>query len=73
MLWHMIGAGEGFSLIPKLALRNRTEFEDLVCIRSLPEPEARRTIGLVWRASDPRAGAFRELGAFLHGIAPAKD
>ncbi|MBS1095139.1 hydrogen peroxide-inducible genes activator [Gluconobacter wancherniae] len=73
MLWHMIGAGEGFSLIPKLALRNRSEFEDLVCIRSLPEPEARRTIGLVWRASDPRAGAFRELGTFLHGIAPAKS
>ncbi|EHH68167.1 hydrogen peroxide-inducible genes activator [Gluconobacter morbifer] len=70
MLWHMIGAGEGFSLIPQLALRNRADFDDLVTVRPLDEPEARRTIGITWRASDPRASAFRELAAFLRSITP---
>lgn len=70
MLWHMIGAGEGFSLIPRLALRNRMDFESLITVRPLSEPEARRTIGLVWRASDPRASTFRELGKFLRQNAP---
>ncbi|AFW01130.1 transcriptional regulator LysR/OxyR [Gluconobacter thailandicus F149-1 = NBRC 100600] len=70
MLWHMIGAGEGFSLIPKLALRNRMDFESLITIRPLSEPEASRTIGLAWRASDPRASTFRELGKFLRQNTP---
>ncbi|KXV32848.1 LysR family transcriptional regulator [Gluconobacter thailandicus] len=70
MLWHMIGAGEGFSLIPKLALRNRMDFESLITVRQLSEPEASRTIGLAWRASDPRASTFRELGKFLRQNTP---
>ncbi|MFT9298437.1 MAG: hydrogen peroxide-inducible genes activator [Gluconobacter sp.] len=70
MLWHMIGAGEGFSLIPRLALRNRMDFENLITVCPLSEPEASRTIGLVWRASDPRASTFRELGAFLRQATP---
>ncbi|GFE96224.1 hydrogen peroxide-inducible genes activator [Gluconobacter sp. Gdi] len=70
MLWHMIGAGEGFSLIPRLALRNRMDFENLITVRPLSEPEASRTIGLVWRASDPRASTFRELGTFLRQATP---
>lgn len=70
MLWHMIGAGEGFSLIPRLALNNRHEFEGLVTIRELNEAEARRTISLVWRPSDPRATSFRELANFLRVATP---
>ncbi|QDH17155.1 hydrogen peroxide-inducible genes activator [Swingsia samuiensis] len=70
MLWHMIGAGEGFSLIPQLALKNRSDFENLVAIRSLHEPEASRTIGLVWRASDPRAASFKEFANCLKEITP---
>ena len=70
MLWYMIGAGEGFSLIPQLALRNRVDFEDLITVRPLPEPEARRTIGLTWRASDPRAPVFRDFAAYLRSITP---
>ncbi|EFG84297.1 hydrogen peroxide-inducible genes activator [Novacetimonas hansenii] len=68
MLWHMIGAGEGYSLIPHLALRHRGEWEDL--ITTLPLSDARRTIGLVWRASDPREDAFREFAAFLRENTP---
>ena len=68
MLWHMIGAGEGYSLIPRLALRNRSEWSDLISL--VPIPEARRTIGLVWRASDPRGAAFAEFARFLRENTP---
>lgn len=68
MLWHMIGAGEGYSLIPKLALQHRTEWENLITCR--PITEGGRQIGMVWRASDPRQQAFREFGAFLGGHIP---
>lgn len=63
MLWHMIGAGEGYSLIPQLALKNRSEWDDFVVTRAIPS--ARRTIGLVWRSSDPRGPAFRDFSHFL--------
>lgn len=70
MLWHMIGAGEGFSLIPKLALKHRSELDSLTTTRPIAEVEASRTICLVWRASDPRAASFRELAHFLRLTAP---
>lgn len=70
MLWHMIGAGEGFSLIPRLALKNRSEFNGLVTFRDLDPKEAYRTISLVWRSSDPRASSFRELAQFLRESTP---
>lgn len=70
MLWHMIGAGEGFSLIPQLALQNRTDFQELVHVRTFNEPEARRTIGLAWRSSDPRSVVFRQFAQFLRKRKP---
>ncbi|AQS88841.1 oxidative stress regulatory protein OxyR [Neoasaia chiangmaiensis NBRC 101099] len=69
MLWHMVGAGEGYSLIPQLALRNRAEMAELVDVR--PMTGASRTIGLVWRGSDPRGPAFREFAAFLRDHVPS--
>ncbi|GAB6855079.1 hydrogen peroxide-inducible genes activator [Asaia astilbis] len=63
MLWHMIGAGEGYSLIPQLALKNRAEWEELVVTR--PMKPSSRQIGLVWRSSDPRGPAFRDFARFL--------
>ncbi|MCE2563511.1 hydrogen peroxide-inducible genes activator [Komagataeibacter sp. FNDCF1] len=68
MLWHMIGAGEGYSLIPRLALRNRDAWRDLVTLA--PVPGASRTIGLVWRASDPRGPAFADFARFLRENIP---
>ncbi|NHO33682.1 hydrogen peroxide-inducible genes activator [Acetobacter fallax] len=68
MLWHMIGAGEGYSLIPRLALRNRGEWDDLISV--VPVADAGRTIGLVWRTSDPRGPAFTEFALFLRDHVP---
>lgn len=79
MLRHMIGAGEGFSLLPLLSVRDRPDLDGLATIRpveSISQGEAGdqtipgRMIGLVWRARDPRGEAFRRFGAFLRDQAP---
>jgi LysR family hydrogen peroxide-inducible transcriptional activator len=74
-LWHMILAGEGFSLMPALSLVGRQGMAELVTCRELSEPEACRVIALAWRSTDPRDAAFRSLAAQLAahlppGVAP---
>jgi LysR family hydrogen peroxide-inducible transcriptional activator len=78
MLRHMIGAGEGFSLLPLLSVRDRPDLDGLATIRPVEalamEKGATavpgRMIGLAWRARDPRREAFRRFGAFLRSQAP---
>jgi LysR family hydrogen peroxide-inducible transcriptional activator len=74
MLRHMIGAGEGFSLLPLLSVRDRLDLEGLAAIRPVEVfvggETAGRMIGLAWRARDPRAEAFLRLAAFLRAQAP---
>ena len=70
MLRHMIAAGEGFSLLPRLAVEHGTDLQGLVVSRALAEPVGRE-IGLVWRQTDPRGAAFAELAGFLRGVVPA--
>jgi len=75
MLRHMIAAGEGYSLFPLLALDARYDSE-LMVHRPLDDPRAGRTIGLVWRASEPRGDDFRALAEHLRrklpeGLLPA--
>ncbi|GBQ33148.1 LysR family transcriptional regulator [Gluconacetobacter azotocaptans] len=70
MLWHMIGAGEGYSLIPLLALQNRADVNGLIEIVPVQDDQAARTIGLVWRASDPRADAYRAFAGLLRTFTP---
>ena len=64
-LWHMIAAGEGYSLLPALSLAGRHAMESMVTCRSLPEPEAGRTIALAWRSTDPRGPELRRLAEVL--------
>ncbi len=79
MLRHMIAAGEGFSLLPALSLKDRPDLDGLAAIRPVEEitlgpglgsAVAGRTIGLAWRARDPRGAAFRRFGDFLLAHAP---
>ncbi len=69
-LWQMIAAGEGYSLLPELAVSARPELRDLVVCRRLDDPDAGRTIVLAWRASDPREAAFRDLAGQLAANRP---
>ncbi len=71
MLRAMIAAGEGHSLLPRLATLGRDDLEGLMVVRALADPDAGRTIGLVSRRSDPRGSAFATLAGFLRAIAPA--
>jgi LysR family hydrogen peroxide-inducible transcriptional activator len=70
-LWHMIAAGEGYSLLPSLAVAARPEISTLLQCRSMQEPNAGREIALVWRTSDPREKQFRQFADLLRHHAPA--
>jgi LysR family hydrogen peroxide-inducible transcriptional activator len=70
MLRHMVAAGEGFTLLPLLATRERADLDGLVRHREFEAGTIGRTIGLVWRATDPRSTAFRRFARFLEGTAP---
>ena len=70
-LWHMIAAGEGYSLLPSLAIAARPEISALLQCRQMMEPNAGRDIALVWRKSDPRETQFRHLADLLRRHAPA--
>lgn len=69
-LWQMIAAGEGYSLLPALAVAARPELHDLVLCQTLDDAAAGRTIGLVWRGSDPRGAAFQALAGLLTAMRP---
>ncbi len=69
-LWHMIAAGEGYSLLPSLAVAARPEISTLVQCRAMMEPNAGREIALVWRKSDPRETQFWQLADLLRRNAP---
>jgi LysR family hydrogen peroxide-inducible transcriptional activator len=71
-LWHMIAAGEGFSLLPALSLQGRGTLRTMVHQLAAPIPGAGRTIGLVWRTTDPRAADFRALARVLRAALPAE-
>lgn len=70
-LWHMIAAGEGYSLLPALSLAGREAMDELVVRRSLPDPEAGRTIAMTWRSTDPRGPELLKLAALLRSDLPA--
>jgi LysR family hydrogen peroxide-inducible transcriptional activator len=70
-LWQMIAAGEGYSLLPVLAVAARPELSAMVVCRPIADPAAGRDIAVVWRASDPREPAFRKLAALLADNCPS--
>jgi LysR family hydrogen peroxide-inducible transcriptional activator len=65
MLRHMIAAGEGYSVLPLMAAKDRMNLSSLVTYRDLADPEAGRTIGLVWRATETRAADLHAIAAYL--------
>jgi LysR family transcriptional regulator, hydrogen peroxide-inducible genes activator len=70
-LWHMIAAGEGYSLLPALSLAGRQAMEGLVICRPLSDPEAGRIITLAWRDTDPSGPELRHLAGLLRAGLPA--
>ncbi|RLJ60108.1 LysR family hydrogen peroxide-inducible transcriptional activator [Litoreibacter meonggei] len=67
-LVQMVGAGIGVTLIPEMAVMIETR-SAAVSVARLPKPQPSRTVGMVWRNTNPLAthltgiaGLFREIG-----------
>lgn len=63
-LVQMVGAGLGVTLIPEMARAVETRSAPVVLHR-LPDPRPKRTIGLVWRRSNPLSDRYRDLADAL--------
>jgi LysR family hydrogen peroxide-inducible transcriptional activator len=63
-LVQMVGAGIGVTLIPEMAAEVEMRSAPVVLHR-LPDPRPKRTIGLVWRRSNPLADRYAELAEGL--------
>lgn len=63
-LVQMVGAGIGVTLIPEMAAEVEQRSAPVVLHR-LPEPRPKRTIGLVWRRSNPLADRYAGLADSL--------
>jgi LysR family hydrogen peroxide-inducible transcriptional activator len=63
-LVQMVGAGIGVTLIPEMAAVVELRSAPVVLHR-LPDPRPKRTIGLVWRRSNPLADRYAELAEGL--------
>ena len=63
-LVQMVGAGIGVTLIPEMAAEVELRSAPVV-VHRLPEPRPKRTIGLVWRRSNPLADRYGDLAEGL--------
>jgi LysR family hydrogen peroxide-inducible transcriptional activator len=63
-LVQMVGAGIGVTLLPEMAAEVEARSAPVV-LHKLPEPRPKRTIGLVWRRSNPLAHRYVDLGERL--------
>lgn len=70
-LVQMVGAGMGLTLIPEMALPLETRFAQVSLARFAP-PCPSRTIGMVWRKTNPLAEQLMEMGAILRQVGHKK-
>jgi len=59
-LVQMVGAGIGVTLIPQMAVETEMRSSS-VCIAHLAEPRPTRTIGMVWRRTNPLSKQFARI------------
>lgn len=71
-LVQMVGAGIGVTLIPEMAVKIETG-SAAVSVARLPEPRPTRTIGLVWRKSNPLGSQFDVLRDAVRHAAQGRD
>ena len=66
-LVQMVGAGIGVTLIPEMALALETRSAD-VAVARFPKPGPSRTIGMVWRKTNPLSDQLMQIGAIVRGV-----
>ncbi len=64
-LVQMVGAGLGVTLIPSMAVPNETA-SARVSVAKLDTPRPVRSIGMVWRKTNPLAAGFSKIADILH-------
>lgn len=68
-LVQMIAGDEGVTLLPQMAVAAEAAPDSGIVVRRFRAPAPHRTIGLVWRASSPRAVELEMLaGVFLEAV-----
>ncbi|MEW9614985.1 hydrogen peroxide-inducible genes activator [Shinella sp. S4-D37] len=63
-LVQMVGAGIGVTLIPQMAVDTETR-SAAVCISALAAPRPTRTIGMVWRKSNPLSAQLATIAGII--------
>ena len=63
-LVQMVGAGMGVTLVPEMAMTQETQMAD-VSVSRLAAPAPKRTVGVVWRDSNPLSAKFMDVCAVL--------
>ena len=69
-LVQMVGAGIGVTLIPEMAASVETRSAP-VTVDRFPEPQPQRSVGLIWRKTNPMADQFASLGERIKVVAEA--
>jgi LysR family hydrogen peroxide-inducible transcriptional activator len=69
-LVQMVGAGIGVTLIPQMAIPVETRSAQ-VAIARLPHPRPLRTIGMIWRRTNPLSDQLAHVAGLLEGESPA--
>ncbi|WP_131835813.1 hydrogen peroxide-inducible genes activator [Ancylobacter aquaticus] len=66
-LVQMVGAGIGVTLIPQMAVAIETR-SAAVSVARLATPRPSRTIGMVWRRTNPLAGFFEQMAGIVREV-----
>ena len=70
-LVQMVSSGMAVTLIPEMALPLETRSAD-VSVARFPHPRPTRTIGMVWRKTNPLADQLMQIGAIVRGVGQQK-
>ena len=66
-LVQMVSAGIGVTLIPEMAVQNETRLAQ-VSVAQFRDPKPSRTIGMVWRKTNPLAERLKEVGQVVKDV-----
>lgn len=69
-LVQMVSAGMGITLVPEMALGVETRSAD-VAVARFANAAPKRTVGMVWRKSNPLSEQLMELAAIVRGVGQA--
>ncbi|MGJ8556732.1 hydrogen peroxide-inducible genes activator [Sulfitobacter geojensis] len=67
-LVQMVGAGIGVTMIPQMAVEVETRSANVSCT-TFAGPQPGRTVGMIWRKSNPLADAFSGVGEVVRSCA----